>query len=105
MINVIKIVLFLLVNMAGYYTIPMLVWITVTAGIFPQIPPGPIMESFKMMLLGGGTWVWIAAALASVGYFFVPPRELRTWLILAPMYCPAIYGMSVLLYYKFFAAV
>jgi hypothetical protein len=104
MLNVIKIILFLLVNIAGYHVIPIMFWIAVTGGLF-SLPSGPALISFQMMLFGIGTWVWIGAALASVGYFFVPSRDLRTWLILAPMYCPAIYGVGVLLYYRFFAVI
>lgn len=105
MINVIKIVLFLLVNVAGYYTIPVMFWMAVIAGFFTPLPTGLALTSLQMLLFGIGTWVWIAAALVSVGYFFVPVRNIRTWLIFAPMYCPAIYGAGALVYYRYFAAV
>ena len=101
MIHLIKIVLFLLVNLGGYNVINLTVWMAVTLGIFPELPPGQELEDFKSLLFQGGFVVWAICALASTGYFVVPHRELRTWLILAPLYGTFLYAAGLMIYFNF----
>ena len=101
MIHLIKILLFLLVNFGGYNMIGLTVWITRTLGIFPDVPAGPDREEFFFYLYDGGFVAWAVCALVSIGYFIVPHRELRTWLILAPMYGTFIYGVGTMIYFNF----
>lgn len=101
MLNIIKIILFVLVNVAGFYTTSVAAGGAMKLGVFPQLPVGPHLEYFKLMYFGGGSWIWIAAALISVGYFFARD-ELKNWLLLAPMYVTAIYCTVVLVYFNFF---
>lgn len=104
MLNIIKIILFVLVNIAGFYTTSVIAGVALKLGVFPQLPVGPHMEYFKWVYFGGGPWVWIAAAIVSVGYFFAGDK-LKNWLLLAPMYTTAIYCTIVLIYFNFFYAV
>lgn len=101
MIHLIKIILFLLVNIGGYNVIHLMTWIAVTLGVFPELPPGQDIEDFKSLLFEGGFIVWAVCALVSAGYFVVPHRELRTWLILAPMWGTFLYGLVLMVYYNF----
>lgn len=101
MLNIIKVTLFVIVNVAGWFTIPVVASLAAKWSFFPQLPPGPHLETFKLWFLGGGMWVWIISALVSVGYFFARD-ELKNWLLLAPMYGPAIFGVGTLVYFNFF---
>lgn len=99
-LNIIKIVLFALVNAGGYFVIPIMINLAVKWDVFPEVGAGKMYQDLIFMLTGAGTFVWAAAGLASVGYFFVK-GELRTWLILAPLYVTTIYGLGVLIYFNF----
>jgi|GEM_PF-2362668 len=101
MIHLIKILLFLLVNLGGYNVINMLVWMTVTLGIYPSLPRGQDYESFQFLLLDGGFFIWLLCAIASAGYFVIRHKELRTWLILAPLYGTFTYGAGLMIFYNF----
>ncbi len=100
MLNIIRVLLFIIVNIAGWYTIPVIASIAAKLDVFPKLPPGIHTEAFKLWFLGGGMWVWIICAVISIGYFFTR-NELKNWLLLAPMYVTAIYGTAVLLYFNF----
>ncbi len=99
MLNIIKIILFVLVNAAGAFVVPTLANLALMMDVFPSLPIGPIRSSFGLWL-GAHLWVWGLAALGSIGYFFVN-SELKTWLLLAPLYMTAIYGVAVLVYFNF----
>lgn len=100
MLNIIKVILFIIVNIAGFYMIPILASVAAKLDIFPQLPPGTDTEVLKLWFLGVGMWVWIACALISTGYFFTKD-ELKNWLLLSPMYGTAIYGTAVLMYFSY----
>ncbi len=101
MLNIITIILFVLVNVAGFYTTPIVGNVAIKLGFFPSLPVGEHMEYFKFMYFGGGQWVWIISAIASIGYFFARDG-LKNWLLLAPMYVTAIYCTLTLIYFNFF---
>ncbi len=101
MLHIVKVLLFLFINLAGYFTIPVLINVAVIMGVFPAVPDS-MQQSFGLWLTGGGMWAWIGSALLSIGYFFAQ-GELRAWLILAPLYIPAIYSLLVMLYFGFAA--
>ena len=101
MIHLIKIILFLLVNFGGYNVITLTVWITRQIGIYPALPPGIDFEEFNFLLYEGGFLVWALCALVSIGYFIVPHKELRTWLILAPLYGTFLYTAGLMVYFNF----
>mgnify|MGYP006196054869 CR=1 FL=1 len=63
MLNIIKIILFLLVNLGGFYTIAILVNVCVQLGIFPSMP-NAVMHNEFLNWLSLGTMVWLAAAIA-----------------------------------------
>lgn len=100
MVHVVKLVLFLLINVAGWFAIPLAINLAHMMNVYPDLPDGAALHEFAVMLLGVGPWVWVAAALASVGYFFTR-GELRAWLILAPLYVPTIYAILVITYFNF----
>lgn len=101
-LNLIKIVLFLLVNAVGWYTIPVIINLGVIMELMPNelsIPP-EYFETYKFLLITLSIPVWALSALISVGYFFAT-REARTWLLLAPIYIPALYNISIITYFHF----
>ncbi len=99
MIHLIKITLFLITNAVGFYTIPTLINLAVMTDRFPNVPDAQF-EAFQFLIITMAIPVWGAAALVSIGYFF-SPASMRPWLILAPIYVPAIYGLSVITYFHF----
>ncbi|MEC7029148.1 MAG: hypothetical protein VXW91_05700 [Pseudomonadota bacterium] len=104
MTNIIKIALFVIVNIAGFFTISVLANVAVKIGLFPSLPPGIHTETFKMWFMAGGMWVFIGSVFISIGYFFTRD-ELKHWLLFAPMYCTGIYGTAVILYFNFIYSV
>lgn len=101
MMNIIQVILFVIVNIAGFYTTPVVANIAARIGLWPDLPPGIHMETFKLWYFGGGPWLWIASALVSIGYFFAKD-ELKNWLLLAPMYVTAIYCVGAIVFFNFF---
>src|SRR4051812_13976861 len=99
MVHVVKLILFLLVNLAGWFVIPLFINLAHMLNVYPDLPE-ELLHTFAIMLLQIGPWIWVAAAMASVGYFFTR-GELRIWLLLAPMYVPAIYSTLVITYFNF----
>lgn len=100
MIHFIKIALFLITNAAGFYTIPTMLVLATMLHLIPDVPDPESFETFQFLIITMAIPVWGAAALVSIGYFF-SPATMRPWLILAPIYVPAIYGLSVLTYFHF----
>ncbi|MCB9990511.1 MAG: hypothetical protein H6867_03905 [Rhodospirillales bacterium] len=101
MLNIIKVILFVIVNIAGFYVTPVIAHVAIKIDMFPQLPVGEHSEYFKLLYFAGGPWVWIASAVISIGYFFTKD-ELKNWLLLAPMYLTGIYCTLVLIYFNFF---
>lgn len=102
MIHVIKIILFLITNAIGFYTTPVIINLAVLMGRLPDVAATKpeAFETFQFLLLSMSIPVWGMAALASIGYFLAT-GSLRPWLILAPIYVPAIYEISVITYFHF----
>ncbi len=100
MMNIIKVILFILVNVTGFYTNAIMINVAAKWDWVPQLPQGEHVQTFQLWYMGGGMWVFIAAALISVGYFFAK-NELKNWLLLAPMYITATYCFAVLFYFNY----
>jgi hypothetical protein len=94
-----KIILFLLVNAAGYFSVALVPNLAILLHLFPKFDPGQDVTTFQLWMGGGGMWVWIAMALVSLGYFFVRGSA-RTLLLLAPLFIPALYVAAVILYFS-----
>lgn len=97
--NVIKIALFLIVNTAGFYTVPVVYVLATKFGLMPHISDEHL-SSAQMLLFTVGPLIWPFIAVVSVGYFFAS-KEWRPWLLLAPIYVPALYVISVITYFHF----
>ena len=100
MLNIIKIILFIIVNVAGWFSVQVIALLAIKYSVFPQLPPLD-MELLKWWYFTVGIWVWMACALVSIGYFFTL-NELKNWLLLAPMYGTALYCVSTLVYFQYF---
>ena len=100
MVHVVRLVLFLLVNLAGWFAIPLVINLAHMLNVYPDLPNEDLLYNFGFLLLKAGPWVWVASAFMSVGYFFTR-GELRIWLLLAPMYVPTIYSVLVITYFNF----
>ncbi len=98
--NIVKILLFLLVNAAGWYTAPTIYVLATMWNVMPAIPESAD-PSFTFLAITMMIPIWACSALASIGYFFAASPETRLWLLLAPIYVPAIYLISVLTYFHF----
>lgn len=96
-IKLIKFSLFVIVNLFGFYVVPL---IANTAIKFRMMPDQlmPDQELAMSNALTAYMPFWALAALASIGFFFTR-GEMRAWLILAPLYVTAIYGFGILIYF------
>lgn len=101
MVNVIKILLFAIVNAIGFYTTPIMANVAVMTDSVPKFSSEAAANEFHKLFFAGGGWVWACAAILSVGYFIVKSVEIRMILILAPVFAPILYCVGVLGYYKF----
>lgn len=99
--NLIKIALFLIVNAAGFYTVPTVYVLATKFGLMPNT--NEYAETAHLFFFRIGSFVWPAAALLSIGYFFAG-KDLRPWLLLAPIYIPALYTIGIIAYFTFFYA-
>lgn len=100
MIHLIKIILFLITNVAGFYTIPAIINIAVMLNRLPDVQEASAFEAYQFLLITMSIPVWAISALISIGYFFAN-KDMRPWLLLAPVYVPAIYSVSVITYFHF----
>lgn len=98
--NIIKIVLFLLVNAAGYLAVPTIFVLATKFNLMPMIEREEDLDAMRFLLFTVPIPLWACTALASVGYF-VTSGELRSWLLLAPMYVMILFGVGVIGYYHF----
>ena len=96
---VLKILLFLAINLIGFFTNAFLVNIGIMFGVYPLMPSQASLDLFNAWLYTGAFWVWVAAALLSVGYFIAEKNQ--NWFILAPIYSPLIYSMAVMTYFTY----
>jgi hypothetical protein len=100
MLNIIRVILFVLVNIAGWYTIQIIYILATKYGLNPELPVAHI-EFFRWWYFYVALWVWMGCAIISIGYFFTRD-ELKNWLLLSPMYVTAIYCTGTLIYFNFF---
>lgn len=95
-IKLIQIALFFIVNTFGFFIVPLIANTVIKFDLIPNRLaeyPDALFYAFSYHLP-----FWAAAALASIGFFFTR-GEIRAWLILAPLYVPALFGFGVLAYY------
>ena len=100
MLNIIKVILFVIVNIAGFHTLAIAVGVSAKLGFLPQLPEGYHLETFKFWYFGIGSWVFIGCMLISIAYFF-SRSELKNWLLLLPMFGTGIYAFATLIYFNF----
>lgn len=100
-LNLVKIALFLIVNAAGFFTVSTVYVLATKFGVMPNTDE--YAETAHMMFFRIGPFVWPVAALFSIGYFFAS-RDVRPWLLLAPIYVPALYTIGIIVYFHFFYA-
>jgi len=101
MLNIIKTLLFIIVNIAGWYTIPVVAGVSMKIGVFPEFMPGSVHdELFKFWFGGVGMWVWLGCFVVSISYFFLE-NEWKNWILLSPMFVTGIYGIATVVYFAF----
>lgn len=101
MVHLIKILLFGIVNLIGFYTLPILLNVIIMWDLTPSFKTPYDQAQFKHLYMGIGMWIWGAAALTSIAYFVVRSVEIRMLLILAPIFAPLIYGIGLVIYCHF----
>lgn len=101
--NIIRVILFVLVNVAGWYGIQIIAVLAMKYGIFPQLP-AEYNEMLKFWYFGIGMWVLIGSAIVSIGYFFARD-EIKNWLLFAPMYITGSYCVATIIYFKYFFSI
>lgn len=97
--NLVKFAFFVIVNLFGYYVVPLIYNTAVKFRMMPdQLDAN--QELLMSQFFAGYVIFWALAAVASIGFFFTR-GETRAWLILAPLYVTAIYGFGTLIYFHF----
>lgn len=99
LMNLIKITLFLIVNAAGFYTVSVVYVLATKFGFMPDITD-QFVDTADLLFFKIGPFIWPATALVSIGYFFAP-SDARPWLLLAPIYVPVLYTLSIIAYFHF----
>ncbi|QQG36672.1 MAG: hypothetical protein HYS17_02550 [Micavibrio aeruginosavorus] len=99
LLNIIKMALFLLVNAAGYFAIPTVIALAAKFDMLPLVG-GTNFQVYQFLMLTIPIPLWACTALISIGYFFTA-GELRSWLLLAPLYTTVLYGIGVIAYFHF----
>jgi len=99
MLNVIKILLFLGVNAAGWFTVSTTYVLLTKMNLIPNIEE-QYLPTAQQLYFFVGPLIYIAMAIVSVGYFFAP-KEWRAWLLLAPIYVPALYTIGLTAYFHY----
>lgn len=96
-LKIVQFLLFVIVNAFGFFVVPL---IANTAFKFDLVPARLAQNDPSILLQAFAYYIpfWAVAAVASIGFFFTR-GETRAWLILAPLYVPAIYGAAVLIYF------
>lgn len=95
-----NIALLLAVNAVGFFILPLIIVLSIKFGLFPHVPDGPLLHQFSVWLTMIGPLISIPASFFSIGYIF-SRTELRFWLLLTPLYVPAIYIILLLTYFTF----
>lgn len=99
LMNIVKFCFFILVNILGYFTVALVNHTAIKFGWSTDNLDGNQIEQIKLAW-GLALPLWAVTAVLSIGFFFTR-GETRAWLILAPIYVPAIYGVGVLAYFYF----
>ncbi|MBP7722649.1 MAG: hypothetical protein KA155_08950 [Alphaproteobacteria bacterium] len=93
--HVSKILAFLVVNAAGFMSVP-LCFITVTKlGLLTMPREDVELDAFKTQFMHGTYMTWLVCAVFSVAYFFIKGKE-RLLFLWAPLVVPVSYGLYVL---------
>lgn len=103
--NILKIIIYVLVNIAGFYVTPVTPSVAHMLGVFPEFGEEQIasLELMRSWMFGGGIWVWLVFAFISTGYFFVQGK-LRFWLLSLPVAVPVLYQIVMLIRFNGLAA-
>jgi hypothetical protein len=96
-LKIVKFTLFVIVNLFGWFTVPFIYTSALKFGLVPH-PNEPLIQDQMYTAFTMYQPLSALAAIASIGFFFTR-GELRAWLILAPLYVPALYGFGVLAYF------
>ncbi len=104
MVHIVHVILYLLVNIAGFLMIHVVPDIARQLHLYPDYISEVRREALNRAYYTSAFLGLILGTAASTVYFMVNKknRELRTWLLLAPLYMTFICAMGVILYFKFF---
>jgi len=82
----------------GFYAVPVLVNVLAIFDATPQLEGTAYVTLFQTWFFGGSMWAFFACALGGVRFFFMQTRR-RFIYLLAPIYGPLIWALSVLVYF------
>ncbi|HQX27303.1 MAG TPA: hypothetical protein PKX38_05125 [Alphaproteobacteria bacterium] len=93
--HVSKILAFLVVNAAGFMSVPLCFILVTKLGLLTMPREDLELEAFKTQFMHGTYMTWLACAVFSVAYFFIKGKE-RLFFLWAPLVVPVSYGLYVL---------
>ena len=101
--QVARILVFLIVSAIGSFMAALIFNLAVLLHLFPHPAGDQLQHGLGVMVFSVSPWIWLAAMAVSLGSFFTK-GEARLWLLLAPLYGPALYSLLVLIYFNVAAA-
>lgn len=93
--TLVKILAFLAVNAAGFFTPFFCYFIGLKTGAINFDDPAFDGHAFKMWFFSGTMMTWSACALFSLAYFLIDGK-MRFLFLWSPLVVPLFYGLSVL---------
>lgn len=90
-----KILAFLIVNAAGFMSVPLCFIVVTKLGLLKMPSENLELYSFKTQFMHGTYMTWLVCAIFSFAYFFLKGKE-RLLFLWAPLAVPVSYGLYVL---------
>ncbi len=97
MTDIPKLILFLLANLLGFFSVGICYVFGLTTGIISADDPAFDIQHFKEFFFKGTMMTWFICAVFSAAYFFARGR-MRFLFLWAPVYIPIAYGFTVLFF-------
>lgn len=98
--DLLKIIVFLVVALIGFFTVSIVFYIAHFTGAMPEAIPDESLAAFKTTYFGGTLWAWIAGVAVALGSFFVRGKAARWLLLWAPVYIPAGFAIASLWFFR-----
>lgn len=95
-----KLILFLLANVAGFYSVPLLIIYILHNTNVADLPPD-IKDDVRPFIESGSMMVWMIASALSISYLFINKNKMKFLFLILPLVSPTIYVFYILNTFNF----